>query len=510
MKVISSLGRGNGLTVMLLLALCWPGLAEAQQKPPRPGPEPRAGAHPPPGRPPPGTHRRFGQTQQKRMGFLIQIYDKAGLLAGPPKVLLHGSMGTKRTLFPRDDGSRKINDITKGDGVYCHPVLSFPDPSVQITVHSKTRKWTTNTTLDPDDVRALVFVKLTNKTQAEVLPKEHALGMAVHVPPKEMGAPRPKFGRTMGKYIDHKEKGHKDKGHKEKGHTDKGHTDKDHVDRKHVDKKQTGEKVVDHKEKGHVDRNHVDRNHVDKSQTGEKKVDHQERKHIDRRHTDYDSSHKLAPNIGRMMGKQGPPQMGRMMGKKNLLISDSSKGKGKQLIPSMIGEAQDPREGRLGPGYVLWAVTFVTLALGFSVTVALSGRRPRAAARLAAPGESQTVAPTRLSSEDVAQALQGPLKDYRVVLLGDLMGEAGEADEENLVRCVEQSPLPEELVVAVERIAAVSGPPPALLVTDAQLLDRPGPPDPLISLDRRVASRFPLWVVDGPPNWQTWPEAEEG
>ena len=498
--MIEHLPHRHGITLAacLLMGLGLAGPAQAQQKPTGPGPRPA------------GPTRQYQHTQQKRMGFLLQVYDKGKLLEGPPEVKLRGSMGTKRTLYPKDDGSRQINDIAKGDGVYCHPVLSFPDPSVEVTVISKKLKWTVNTTLDPDDVRALIFVKLGKAGKAEVLPKELALGMAVHVPPKEMGAPRPRFGRKMGKYIEHHDRKHTDKtrtGEKIIEHVDKTRTGEkvvEHQEKKHVDKARTGEKVIEHQEK----------THVDKTNTGAKVTEHQERTHVDRRHVDYDSRNKLPPNFGRIMGKQGPPKMGRQMGKSDLLATGIGQGKKKSLIPSMIGQGQDPREGKLGPGFVLWAISFLTVALGFSITVALSGRRPRTAARLAFASEHEPVAPTRLRTEDVAEALSGPLKDYRVVILGELVdaeGRALELDEQglNIVRCLEDAPLPEELVTAVERTAALGGPPPALLVTDAGRLDRPGPPDPVISLDRRVAARFPLWIVNGPQDWQAWPEQGE-
>ena len=89
--------------------------------------------------------------------------------------------------------------------------------------------------------------------------------------------------------------------------------------------------------------------------------------------------------------------------------------------------------------------------------------------------------------------------EVRLVVLGELAQPPA-----NVFPCQERAPLPVELVRAVERLAVEPGPPVALLLTAPDLLDTPGPGDPLVDLVREVGGRFPLWVVGAPTGWARW------
>jgi len=166
-------------------------------------------------------------------------------------------------------------------------------------------------------------------------------------------------------------------------------------------------------------------------------------------------------------------------------------------------EAAD-RPSSFAPGLALWAVLFALLGTGLALVPSWLGRRNRGPATLDPPPPPGTVAPISLAADDVGSALAGPLADHRVVVLGPVPeGSRG------LILCREPAPLPDELVAAVEGVAAAEGPRPALLVTDASLLDRPGRRPPLEALADAVAGRFPLFVVDGPNEWSSWAAPED-
>jgi hypothetical protein len=117
--------------------------------------------------------------------------------------------------------------------------------------------------------------------------------------------------------------------------------------------------------------------------------------------------------------------------------------------------------------------------------------------RLVAP-QSAPTPPVRLSADQVADALAGPLAGMRVVCLGPAPNGA------RVIRPEERGALPAELVAAVERLAATPGPSPALLITDPGALDRTGRAPPARVLARAVDGRFPLYVVDGPEEWAAY------
>ena len=111
--------------------------------------------------------------------------------------------------------------------------------------------------------------------------------------------------------------------------------------------------------------------------------------------------------------------------------------------------------------------------------------------------------PMRLEADQVQQLLTGPLADHRVVIVGDVDTPRRRRKSE-LFRCLSDFPLPDELVVAIERHAVTPGLPVALLVTHQDRLPRASAMDPLEMLDEEVEGRFPLWVVDGFEDWETF------
>ena len=154
---------------------------------------------------------------------------------------------------------------------------------------------------------------------------------------------------------------------------------------------------------------------------------------------------------------------------------------------------------------VLWGVLAAAFGLGLALAARWLGRRSEGAARLSPAPPQGTVAPVTLDAGDLDAALAGPLREHRIVALGEV------PDGHPALFAVEdRGPLPGEVVAAVEGLAATSGPAPALLITDVGLLDRPGRESALDALDRRVARRFPMWVVDGPAEWPSWPAPDTG
>ena len=148
----------------------------------------------------------------------------------------------------------------------------------------------------------------------------------------------------------------------------------------------------------------------------------------------------------------------------------------------------------LRPGAALEIVGWLLACLGAGLGLALLGRRSRGPARLATPLQGEHTA-WRIGPEGLIGVLEGPLRGHRVVVLG------AAPERPEVVQVEEDGPLPAELVAAVEALAAVAGPPVALLVTELDRLDRQGPGSPAHGLARCVAGRFPLVVVGGPSDW---------
>ena len=159
--------------------------------------------------------------------------------------------------------------------------------------------------------------------------------------------------------------------------------------------------------------------------------------------------------------------------------------------------AADPI-GILNLGFVFWALGFVASGLGVGVALTLGLRRRRPVARLSTGVQEDTL-PQTLSTSTLQQALTGPLKQYRVVVLG-----ATPIHLPNLTYCDECPLLPDELLAAAERLALAAGPPVALLITEPDCLEQAGTADPVVRLARQLRGRCSLWVVGGPEDWPTW------
>ena len=154
--------------------------------------------------------------------------------------------------------------------------------------------------------------------------------------------------------------------------------------------------------------------------------------------------------------------------------------------------------GILNLGFVFWALGFVASGLGVGVTLTLGLRRRRPAARLSIAGK-EAAPPQALSTSTLEEALTGPLKQYRVVVLG-----ATPIHLPNLTYCDECPLLPDELLAAAERLSLSAGPPVALLVTEPDCLEQAGTADPVVRLARQLRGRCSLWVVGGPEDWPSW------
>ncbi len=555
-----------------------------------------------------------------RMGFLLQIYDPGKLLTTDPLVNLVGSRGTKRTVKPKDNGSRLSADVAAGDRVYSAPVPGFPDPAVNVIIKSGTQMWTIKVTL-PTKVRALVLLKLGkngNVAQSSQLPGKppakkvrpnnpggfllqlqdpgkllkappvvtlkNMLGTQRTVRPLDNGkdpdvtakdriysSPAPILpGRVMNATVRSgqlswstviklaakedrplvmmilKPNGKVKLGSRadvappvarEVVHPSapsepgapgvkptKGrpgfllqiYDPKSYlkVAPKVTLKGSLGTgRVIVPQDSGKIQHSDVIKGDRVFSAPAPFFPDGMVNIAIKSQRRKWAIKVRMNPEVAQALvflqlfkngkikevprdsvGKPLPPGHVGLGGGRNL-------GAVREVIPTVTRPTRPKSQGgsaNLGSGFVLWALAFVTLGLGVAITWALTGRKPRGASRLAAPGK-QPIAPVQLTADQVAAVLQGPLADHRVVLLGEAPDGGGD-----VVRCLEEHPLPEELVTAVEQLAVSPGPPVALLVTDPELLDRAGPTDPAISLSKRVARRFPLYVVDGPEQWEGW------
>lgn len=107
------------------------------------------------------------QPKGKRRGFLLQVVDARAYVKDGPVVTLKGSLGTLKTVHPKDDG--KIPDAKAGDRTYTVSVPSFFDPKVDVTIASGGAKWTAKVELKPDDDRAQVNLELKPDGATELL-----------------------------------------------------------------------------------------------------------------------------------------------------------------------------------------------------------------------------------------------------------------------------------------------------------------------------------------------------
>ncbi len=144
------------------------------------------------------------------------------------------------------------------------------------------------------------------------------------------------------------------------------------------------------------------------------------------------------------------------------------------------------------PGAALWAACFAGFGVALAVGLLWAARRRPRPARLDAAA-APAIPPRRLAARQLDALLAGPLRQHRVVLLGE--------ERTGCIACLDAAVLPVELVAAVERLAVVAGPPIALVVAAPGRLEAPIGSEPAATLAAEVAGRFPLWVVDGPADW---------
>ena len=559
----------------------------------------------------------------RRMGFLLQIYDPDRLLGANPLVNMVGTRGSSRTVRPADDGNRRSADVTAGDRIFSAPVPSFPDPGVQITIKSQKQSWSIKVTLDPNNVRALVFLRLsagkveqTSRAQtppsaprapSAAVPSETTGSGALlqlHDPQKLLQAP-PLVTLTglLGqvKMVKPRDSGLKEHSDAVKGDqlysaplppfpgggtiTVRSGTLK-WVIKVTLDsstsrplvllKLQSGGRISRQTQRSAPLPRVLVKDVVHPSAPGERAAKgrpgfllqiYDPKRYLkqpptvtlrgsmgtERIITPHDSGkiqHSDVQRGDRIFSGPAPfftdgvvnitirsvrrvwqikVKVDQEQAQSLVFLQLFAGDKVKEVPRDVAGKPQPPNQVGLGrnlggvrtviptvtrtprpksmggsdrgaSGFVMWALLFVTLGLGIAITWALTGRRPRGAARLAA-ADAAPIAPVRLELEALDAALDGPLARQRVVVLGETPRQSASS---RVIRCLERHPLPDELVSAVERLAVVPGPALALLVSDPELLDRAGPADPVVSLQRRVAGRFPLWVVDGPREWEEW------
>ncbi len=166
-------------------------------------------------------------------------------------------------------------------------------------------------------------------------------------------------------------------------------------------------------------------------------------------------------------------------------------------------EVQSHTRAQFSAGWWYWLALFGVAGTVCGGLVFRASQSPRVRPASLDGPVSPRVPPTRLEASRVAAALEEALSGFRVVVLGPV------PEGVEVYECTQRGPLPEELVLAVEALAACSGAPPALLVTAPERLDRQGPGSPAEQLAQRVDQRFPLWVVGGPSGWRSWPDAGE-
>ena len=450
----------------------------------------------------------------QRMSMLLQLYDPGKLLKVPPLVTLTGMMGNVKMLQPKDSGKAAHGDSLQGDNVYSAPAPVMPGGAFTITVRSGAQKWVIKVKVNPKDKQPLVVLRLQTRGRIKKEPRAVALTNVKAVAhPGAPGIPKPSTKIAKGRpgfllqIYDPKRylkkpptvtlKGSMGSARKVKP-ADSGkiqHSDVAKGDRIFsAPAPFFPDGVVNIKIKSER-----------RSWKTKVRIDPEQAQALVFLQLFADGKVKEVPRD--VVGKPLPP--GHVpWGRRPTTGLGRNLGEVRPVIPTVTRttrpKSQTGGGANLGSGFVLWALAFVTLGLGMAITLALTGRRPRGAARLAvAAGEA--VDPVHLDAGQVAAALTGPLAGHRVVLLGPAPDHGGDA----VVSCLEENPLPDELVTAVERLAVSDGPPVALLVTDPEQLDRAGPTDPVLSLGKRVARRFPLWVVDGPEQWSAWGKTAE-
>lgn len=144
-----------------------------------------------------------------------------------------------------------------------------------------------------------------------------------------------------------------------------------------------------------------------------------------------------------------------------------------------------------------WGGLFLGMGLGLGLGLRWIGRRPVRPALLSGLPERPGISPRSIPRGGLDALLMAELGDHRVIAVGE-PGDCAGAH----ASCALPVVSPVALVAAVEREAARAGGPVALLIIDAGRVSQDGRCPPIDDLSRRIGGRFPLWVVDGPEEWQ--------
>lgn len=393
-----------------------------------------------------------------RMGFLLQLYDPAGYVTGALQVNLKGSDGTTRRLDASDDGNAP--DIQANDHIYTAPVPSFTDSSVVVDITSGSHTWHAEVTI-PDDEKALVRLRLDPNGTA-MSTGDVAAPRTILTPSTGGGYGAPTSGGQMGQGMGAQGMSGPMMGGQGMG--GQGLSGQMMGGQSGTTQGMGGQGMSGQMMGGQGM----------SGQMGGQGMS------------------------GQMMGGQG--MSGQMMGMGNGQ-SMGANTMSRQMMPGTptMGMSTSTRSATssddLVDGLLVWGGGFVSFGAALGIVVALHGRRPGPTARLGADPVAVQV-PRRLDAADVDAALAGPLRPYRVVVLGDTLP--------GTIPCDEAAPLPDEIVNAIERLATTAGGPPALLVTDPARIDRPHSGDPVLALAARIGGYFPLWVVGGPAAWPRW------
>jgi len=162
---------------------------------------------------------------------------------------------------------------------------------------------------------------------------------------------------------------------------------------------------------------------------------------------------------------------------------------------------------RIGP----LIITAITAVVWICIVLFFKRRKRSLGVRLEGEVAKGVFPPRRLESEQIPELLAGPLAGHRVVMVDD-RETPEKTPGDGVIRCLSDFPLPDALVVAVERLAVTPGLPVALLITAQDRLTRASNMNPLERLAEEVDYRFPLWAVDGLKDWEaleTAPAHEE-
>lgn len=142
----------------------------------------------------------------------------------------------------------------------------------------------------------------------------------------------------------------------------------------------------------------------------------------------------------------------------------------------------------------IWGLALSSLLGALGLGIARLGQAPVRPAVVRSEREPPPPVPLRrLRPEELGAALEA-LGERRLLVVGRVEGTPLPSSLQ--VFEVEPGALPAELLAAATELALREGPPLALLVLDRSALDREEGPDALASLERRLAGRFPVLVLD--------------